>query len=614
MPKPLRFGWTPYVVLALILFLVVNALGRSLLGYSLLGDRLPFFLVVALVTLVFKLLVTPITRRLVWRVRNRLLVTYFLVGVVPITLLVVMGLLSLGVLLGATMSYIAKADLTHELDRLESLALARASSEGTRSLVVEGPLAEVPSWSKPGFKGIIRRGTSFFMVSHTASTGAKRVEVLKSEPFDDAALARLTSGFGAGVVFGLGDVDPEEFDPATSVPMLDSTRVAPGARPRTLRDFGATGLVPLDVYSFDTGATEAFAISLFARPAAVVSQLLSGLGPRLGNIVVVLLQGLAGIFVVVTVIAVGSSLQLTRSLTRTIHDLYTGTKQVQQGNLSQRIPIRTNDQLSDLAGSFNIMTHRIQRLIDEVKDKEKLEAELEIARQVQAQLFPRAVPTLSTLELTGFCNPARKVSGDYYDFIPMESGLTAVALGDISGKGISAALLMASLQSSLRAQLALNTGQVISTAALVERLNRQLYDQTLPEKYATFYCGIYNDSNGHLLYTNAGHLPPMLLRGNNATRLEATGTVVGIFPDSVFGQSEVELQPGDLLAVFTDGITEPEDKNGEQFGENRLLELLIANRDRPLDEITRIVTHSVQNWASDPDNQDDTTMLLARRL
>jgi sigma-B regulation protein RsbU (phosphoserine phosphatase) len=305
---------------------------------------------------------------------------------------------------------------------------------------------------------------------------------------------------------------------------------------------------------------------------------------------------------------------LTRSLTRTIHDLYTGTKQVQAGNLSQRIPIRTEDQLSDLAGSFNIMTHRIERLIDEVKGKEKLEAELEIARQVQAQLFPRDVPALTTLELIGFCSPARKVSGDYYDFIPMQSGLTAVALGDISGKGISAALLMASLQASLRAQLALNTGNSISTAELVERLNRQLYDQTLPEKYATFYCGVYNDSNGHLLYTNAGHLPPILLRGTNPTRLEATGTVVGIFPDSVFGQSEVRLQPGDLLAVFTDGITEPEDKNGEQFGEARLTELLIANRDKPLDEITRIVTYSVQNWAHDTENLDDTTMLLARRL
>lgn len=613
MRKPLRFGWTPYVVLFLILLLIANVIGRSL-GYSLLGDRLPFFLTVALVTLVFKLLVTPITRRLVWRVRNRLLVTYFLIGVLPVTLLVVMGLLGMGVLLGATMSYIAKSDLTHQLDQLESLAVARAGSETRQGLVFEGPLAEVPSWSKPGFKGIIRRGTSFFMVSHAASSGAKPAEVFKSEPFDDAAIARLTSGFGAGVVFGLGDVDPEEFDPTTSVATLDSTRVAPGSRPRGLGDFGATGLVPLDVYSFDTGEREAFAISLFARPAAVVSQLLSGLGPRLGNIVVVLLQGLAGIFVVVTVIAVASSLQLTRSLTRTIHDLYTGTKQVQQGNLSQRIPIRTNDQLSDLAGSFNIMTHRIQRLIDEVKDKEKLEAELEIARQVQTQLFPRGVPTLTTLELAGFCNPARKVSGDYYDFIPMEFGLTAMALGDISGKGISAALLMAGLQASLRAQLALNTGQTISTAVLVERLNRQLYDQTLPEQYATFFCGVYNDNNGNLLYTNAGHLPPILLRGNTTTRLEATGTVVGIFPDSVFGQSEVQLQPGDLLAVFTDGITEPEDKNGEQFGEARLVELLIANRDKPLDEITRIVTHSLQNWVFDPDNQDDTTMLLARRL
>jgi phosphoserine phosphatase RsbU/P len=399
----------------------------------------------------------------------------------------------------------------------------------------------------------------------------------------------------------------------SSSPFWISSRVVPGPKPEAFWDFGATGVVPLDLRSLETGRGEPHFISLFSRPSVVVVRMFGGLG-SLGSAALITFAVLAGAFLVIELIAVVLSAQLTRSLTRTIHGLYIGTKKVEAGDFSHRIPIPAKDQLSELAGSFNGMTERIERLIVEVKEKEKLESELEIARQVQAQLFPKGVPKLRTLELAGLCNPARVVSGDYYDFITVDSGLTALVLGDISGKGISAALLMASIQSALHAQLTLGANEALSTATLVARLNRQLYQNTPPEKYATFYCGVYDDRNGSLLYTNAGHLPPILVRGRNAMRLEVNGAVVGIFPDFPYEQSEIRLQSGDLLTAFTDGITEPEDKNGEQFGEERLMELLIQHRDKPLEEIARIVTEKVRDWAFDPDNQDDTTMLLARRL
>jgi phosphoserine phosphatase RsbU/P len=323
---------------------------------------------------------------------------------------------------------------------------------------------------------------------------------------------------------------------------------------------------------------------------------------------------LAIVFAFVEVIAVAFSVQLTRSVTQAIHGLYTGTQKVQAGDFSHRIPVRRKDQLGELASSFNSMTQRIQQLIVEVKEKEKLESELEIARQVQAQLFPKEIPKLKTLELAGVCQPARVVSGDYYDFIPISSGQTALVIGDISGKGISAALLMASLQSSLHAQLTMNENAIASTATLVTRLNRQLYDNTPPEKYATFYCGLYDEENGRILYTNAGHLAPILLRNGTVMRLDSNGMVVGMFPEYPFEEGVVELQKGDLLAAFTDGITEAENAQGEQFGDARLTELLIQNRDKPLDDVLAIVTRAVRDWAYDPDNQDDTTMVLARKL
>jgi sigma-B regulation protein RsbU (phosphoserine phosphatase) len=141
-----------------------------------------------------------------------------------------------------------------------------------------------------------------------------------------------------------------------------------------------------------------------------------------------------------------------------------------------------------------------------------------------------------------------------------------------------------------------------------------LYESTSPEKYATFYCGVYDDESGQLRYTNAGHLPPILIRLGKASRLEANGTVVGMFPDFPYEQNLIELQRGDLLAAFTDGITECEDRSGDQFGDARLIELLTRNVDRPLDEIIQIITQSVHEWAHDLDNQDDTTVLLARRV
>jgi sigma-B regulation protein RsbU (phosphoserine phosphatase) len=211
------------------------------------------------------------------------------------------------------------------------------------------------------------------------------------------------------------------------------------------------------------------------------------------------------------------------------------------------------------------------------------------------------------------------VSGDYYDFVPLAGRWTALALGDISGKGISAALLMASLQSALHAQLRFAgaasavDGGTPQTSTLVARLSEQLYEHTPPEKYATFFCSVYDDRTGRLVYTNAGHLPPLLVRGGQATALGVSGTVVGLLPMFSYEQQTIDLQPGDLLAAFTDGVTEAENAEAEQFGEARLTELLIHHARDPLDDIIRIVTDRVREWTHDLEGRDDTTILLARR-
>src|SRR6185295_7427155 len=221
-----------------------------------------------------------------------------------------------------------------------------------------------------------------------------------------------------------------------------------------------------------------------SRPSLILKKLFSTFGD-LGKVALVVMFIIGGVLLVVEIVAALFGAKLTRSITRAVADLYEGTRRVQAGDFSHRIPIRTKDQLSELAGSFNNMTERIQHLIVEVKEKERLENELSIARDVQSQLFPKEFPRLKTLELWGGCEPARTVSGDYYDFVSLGTDRAALAIGDISGKGISAALLMAHIQSALRSQLMLGT--VTSSSSVLSIVNDHLYASSTPEKYATFF-------------------------------------------------------------------------------------------------------------------------------
>src|SRR5262249_1539156 len=215
--------------------------------------------------------------------------------------------------------------------------------------------------------------------------------------------------------------------------------------------------------------------------------------------------------------------------------------------------------------SFNLMTENVERLIKVEKEEQRLSSELEIAREVQRQLFPKAALKLHSFELSGVCHPAQVVSGDYYDYFPLEGSALAMAIGDVAGKGISAALLMATIQSAVRSEL--TSSSSMSTARIVGLLNKQIFASTSPEKYASFYFALYDESNGAFTYTNAGHPPPLLFHEGVLQKLDATGTVVGAFPGSCYDERQVTLEGGDMLVAYTDGITEPEDAYGEMFGE-----------------------------------------------
>jgi sigma-B regulation protein RsbU (phosphoserine phosphatase) len=308
-------------------------------------------------------------------------------------------------------------------------------------------------------------------------------------------------------------------------------------------------------------------------------------------------------------------------MTNTVDKLYVATERVKAGDFSHRVGLQPLDQLSALGEAFDGMASSVERLIRESLEKSRLEGELEIAREVQSQLFPQTVPVVSGLHLFGVCKPARGVSGDYYDFLTLGNGRVGLVVGDISGKGISAALLMASIQSALHAQFydghipgVLPEEKLISSADVVERLNRQLYASTQMEKYATFFYAVYDAQTRQLTYTNAGHPPPFYFHRGKIERLRAGGTVVGLFGAANYEQAIVQLEPGDMLLAFTDGMTEPENSFGEEFGEERLLEAAQRAAGSTPEELVQEIYRTVGDWTGSPELQDDMTLVVARAI
>ncbi|HEX5705664.1 MAG TPA: SpoIIE family protein phosphatase, partial [Pyrinomonadaceae bacterium] len=320
--------------------------------------------------------------------------------------------------------------------------------------------------------------------------------------------------------------------------------------------------------------------------------------------------------------------------------------------------------LGELALAFNEMSANIENLLEERVERERLEREVEIAAEVQAQLFPRSVPALRTAEIVGECRAARGVAGDYYDYIEVVPGLVTLALGDVSGKGVSASLVMSNLQAALRAQvaiiaerlkmvrrtlpvgitagapssasssssssssssateLALDAGPCgvtgVDTACAVEnmvaQLNHQLALSTDANRFATLFLALYDDAARTLRYTNAGHNAAILVRADGRVeRLDRGGTLVGAFEWARYEEAQIQLAPGDVLVVFSDGISEAQSHTGEEYGEDRLAQFAADRRDLTPDELRRAIFDEVDNWTGAQERGDDQTLVILKAV
>jgi phosphoserine phosphatase RsbU/P len=608
-------------------------------------------------------------RPLMWRLRNRLIVTYLFIGVMPILLLVLMGGLAGWAFAGQFSTYVAISDLTSELLHLQAAndalaaqliplenagrlsaqiagELTRASDErfprrtvtvwrGDRGFVLStgGGLLETRPEKLPGF---ISGDFTGFVVDnnelHLRAVKLQRVSdrvlsVISDIPITPELLQPTAARLGAITLLAIPDSGP-------SHNQVDAGLVPPRSR---WFDLVLRAGTLFDVVDWQTGKKQEGGIGVVTRPSMLYATLFATMGDRF-LIARDILFAIAIFFGLIEVVALYIGVRLSRSMTASVAELYRATEHVNQGDLSHRIRLRGRDQMAALGHSFNSMTGSLAKLIEEQKEKQRLENELSIAYEVQELLFPRQVTDLPSLQVHGVCVPARTVSGDYYDFIPLGSDRLMLAVGDISGKGISAALLMATVHAFVRAysiepEMALmpaslaygshedprmyyrgdgSTESQVAPAMLMTTLNYQLYRSTPAAKYATMFLGCYDAKARVLTYCNAGHLPPVILRANGEVfRLGINGTVVGLFDGVTYDESTLVMQTGDIFVAYSDGVTEPENEFGE-FGEERLVELIQEHRNKPLARITEIVAGAVADWIGTVEQPDDVTIVLAR--
>jgi sigma-B regulation protein RsbU (phosphoserine phosphatase) len=715
------------LVLEMVLSLVAPAATRGLGGWIkfLIFDAALLFLIVA-----FRVL----KRKILWRLRNRLIVTYVFIGVIPAVLLVAMSLIAIYLFAGQFASFVVTSEINSQLRSMQAVNAAVGNELAARIEKGEAPTAEsleglrkrdrtwarrrVGAWhgtrvlvqsssaqnpspisfpeffNKNGnafakeirdgqpFKEIVREeGELYLRVASVFQVGQEQLTVVTGEPLDQNLVAEIATNLGEITLYAAGisldekrprvlkqssgkestqnssgsptslTVKPETNNNAVVI-NEDNQDISVKGKDEVLRPTFTVGALPaaasamdreitfgtpLPVVDWKTGDMERAGalVKVRTRPSVLYNHLFAALGDIARGIEYILL-GVLIFFAIIELVALIIGTRMTRTVTGAVAQLYDATKNVDRGDFSHRIPVKSSDQLAQLSLSFNSMTESIEKLIQEQKEKQRLEGELAIAQEVQAQLFPRQVSELESLEVHGFCRPARTVSGDYYDFLTASSHKLILAVGDISGKGISAALLMATIHSAVRAysveslpqmrepvavgavagagrvMAAWPEGIEVSPGALLGLLNHQLYESTPPEKYATLFLAIYDGRSHQLTYSNGGHLPPILIGEDGAMRrLEAGGTVVGLFDNMTYDEGSVQMHPGEIFVAYSDGVTEPENEFGE-FGEDRLIDLVSTNRHLPLIQISQSVTSAVEDWIGDNEQPDDITLVLAR--
>ena len=594
-----------------------------------------------------------VSRRLLWKVRNKLLISFTFVAVVPVVILTVIAWFSISLIFRQlSVVYLENefGEISEKLHRRGEQVILRfyqsetASEARLRDLVKQerdsyvelepglsdasfvllrkevsrnstiyrnvfswpeqedAPTPIVPHWARDGFAGMVVDGEQVHFRS-LLPVKSQRTSylVLVDLPFNRKLIDQIKQETE------IADLQMISSAPDLAISQFFSTES------RFLNLRWAHVLEPT-VWEEGVNPSSAPSGLLLEVPVeALVSRYFTqttGFGP----FIIALIMILGVVFVVVEIGSLIIGVAIARSITRSIHQIDAGARNIRAGNFEFRIPSRNRDQLDSMATAFNEMSESIVELMIQVSEKERLEKEIEIAREVQTHLFPQELPRIPRLQLAGTCLPARSVSGDYYDFIPYGDRSVDIMIADISGKGISAALLMASLQSSFRSHVIHQNlaGNSDGISDAVATLNHQLYQHTSPEKFATLVLARVDAQDLSLTYCNAGHNPPLLVSNGSVTRLSTGGIVAGIFANPEYEKERIPLQKGDVVTFYTDGVVEAENPRGDQFGEEQLEELVKTNAFLTADDIRALILDEVSDWIEGREQRDDVTVVTLK--
>ena len=330
---------------------------------------------------------------------------------------------------------------------------------------------------------------------------------------------------------------------------------------------------------------------------------------------------IGALFLIIEVMALIAGFALAKSLTGSVHALFTGTERVRQGDFTHKIAITNEDQLGELAGSFNSMTASIEDLLRQAAEKKRLEEELRIAHEIQMSLLPQGPLLMRGMSVTALCVPAREVGGDYYDFLPLDAHRVGVLIADVSGKGTSAALYMAELKGLMLSLVQIHT----SPRALLIAANRIIKHHLDARSFITMTYAVIDLRLRTMTYARAGHTPLIYVPGAYAAGqrrdvqiLAPDGMVVGLKLDNgemferLLVEQTIALQPGDLYLFFTDGISEAMNARDDCFGEARLGQLVETHAHLPSDELRERVLREIAAFVGDAPQHDDMTMILLK--
>lgn len=646
-----RLSWLDLVSAAISAAGLILALLRISGGPA---SFLKYLAVLAGIYLLFRL-IGWWRNRLLWSLRNRLIVAYLFIAFVPILLIVTLVLLAGRILYSQLGAYLLHEDIQYRISMIEDISehisiahqtlpagvplqqsesgLAaqfhslhdhelpglRISFSGDSSL-----LNKISVSRKSTFAGLLQQSDVLTLTSLRLIPDRKGERVVTLQvPVTPEFLATVAQDLGAIQLnlmkrYNAGAPEGPIYSSGGEQYRVASRIVA---RNRMLQGAVFWLDAPVDVVSSldsvfvaNDGRVEPNrpVLAVFnARPSRLTRRIFISLGElRDSYLLLLILVGI--VFFLIEAAAFATGFVLTRRITRAVADLYGATQFVQRGDFSHRVQIERRDQLGELGESFNRMTSSISDLIEEENKRRRLENEISIAREVQSQLFPSTLPSVPGVEIEAICKAARTVSGDYYDFIQLSPSHVAIAIADISGKGISAALLMASMQAALRSQMLSEGSERLSTAELVARLNKHLVRNTGDDRFATFFIAVYDSASRTLRYTNAGHLPAFLICHGSAELLDKGGMVLGVVDDYEYEEGKLKVGADSLLIGYSDGLIEPENVYGEEFGIRRLKEASIRLQGANPLMVAESLMAAAEEWAGTPEQADDMTIIVAR--